>query len=191
VVLAEQELLKSWQNGSEMAFEQIYKRQAPILLTHAMRKINDRTISEELVQDTFVVFYRHRYHAESIKSLSAYLYTILKNKILDYYRHEMVLRKYEDHLAAKLASELYVDERSLELKELESFIHQNIEKLPKQCQKVYKLSREQLLSNKEIANQLNISENTVEQHMRKALRLLKTSLTLYIRILIILVLFKL
>jgi RNA polymerase sigma-70 factor (ECF subfamily) len=55
-------------------------------------------------------------------------------------------------------------------------LREEILKLPPQCRQVFKLRREEELSNKEIARQMNISENTVEQHMRKALRLLNNAL---------------
>lgn len=59
---------------------------------------------------------------------------------------------------------------------LELLLQEEIQKLPPQCKHVYRLRREAELSNKEIARQLNISENTVEQHMRRALRLLRNAL---------------
>ncbi|SDT68183.1 RNA polymerase sigma-70 factor, ECF subfamily [Mucilaginibacter mallensis] len=188
--LTDQELLSSWQNGSDLAFEQIYKRQAPVLLDHAMRKTNDRAVSEELVQDTFIAFYKLRLKSSFIKSLPAYLYTILKNKVLDHYRHQSIFLKYEEHLVKKLDMESYFEESAVEYKELETYIYKNINNLPRQCQKVFKLSREEQLSNKEIARQLNISENTVEQHMRKALRLLRVSLTAFARFVVFILLFK-
>jgi RNA polymerase sigma-70 factor (ECF subfamily) len=64
----------------------------------------------------------------------------------------------------------------IDTKELELLLQQEIQKLPPQCQHVFRLRREDELSNKEIALELNISENTVEQHMRKAMRLLKNAL---------------
>src|ERR1700743_1825643 len=93
--MSDLELVEAWQNGGDWAFEQIYKRYAPRLLSHAMRKTDDRESSEELVQDTFMVFYKQRSRLSTIQSLPAYLNTILKNKILDHYRREAVLRKYE------------------------------------------------------------------------------------------------
>lgn len=188
--LSDLELLRSWQNGSDTAFELIYKRHAPVLLAHAMRKTNDRAISEEFVQDTFMVLHKQRRCVLNIKLLPAYLYIILKNKVLDHYRHEAALRKYEQFLLARNDVQQSYNELSLETKELERYINSNIENLPQQCKKVFKLSREQQLSNKEIAHQLNISENTVEQHMRKALRLLRTSLMAYARIMMLFILLR-
>lgn len=185
--MSDLELVEAWQNGGDWAFEHIYKRYAPRLLAHAMHKTDDRESSEELVQDTFMVFFKQRYRSANIQSLPAYLNTVLKNKILDHYRRESVLKKYEV-FATKLVVEPVYDETQVETKELSDLLSLNINKLPRQCKKVFKLSREEQLSNKEIARELNISENTVEQHMRKALRLLRNSLIQYGRYIIIIIL---
>jgi RNA polymerase sigma factor (sigma-70 family) len=107
------------------------------------------------------------------------LYTILKNRLLDHHRRQLVQKKYQDyatHLAAGICHNnvySYID-----TKELELLLQHEIQNLPPQCQHVFRLRREKELSNKEIALELNISENTVEQHMRKALRLLRNALHL-------------
>lgn len=62
------------------------------------------------------------------------------------------------------------------MKELQTYLKARIAELPPQCRTVFLLSREAQLSNKEVAEKLNISVNTVEQHMRKALRILRASL---------------
>jgi len=190
--MSDLELVEAWQNGGDWAFERIYKRYAPKLLAHAMHKTDDRESSEELVQDTFMLFFKQKTHASNIESLPAYLHTILKNKILDHYRHKSVLRKYEVFASGSRVEDAY-SENHLEIKELNIILSLNINKLPQQCKKVFKMSRENQLSNKEIAKELNISENTVEQHMRKALRLLRKSLTTYGRyiIIILIILIKL
>ena len=61
----------------------------------------------------------------------------------------------------------------MQTKELESLLTKEISKLPPQCQIVFRMRRDHDLSNKEIAGLLNISVNTVEQHMRKAIRILR------------------
>jgi RNA polymerase sigma-70 factor (family 1) len=179
--------MQLWKQGNELAFELIYKKYAAQLLLFAMRKTNDRDISEEFVQDTFMTLYNHRSDAAKLSSVEAYLRTILKNKILDHYRHDLVLKKYKDHLAIYYEEIDISAEQSIEIKDLEHHLKSDIEKLPPQCRNVFKLSRQEYLSIKEIASRLNISENTVKQHMRKALRLLRLSLTNYEKIISILI----
>lgn len=184
------ELMQLWQQGDEFAFEVIYKRYAAQLLSLAMRKTNDRDISEEFVQDTFLTLYNNRKDVSKISSVAGYLSTILKNKILDHYRHSLVHKKYEAHLAIYYEEKDITTEQSLEIKDLENHLISDIEKLPPQCRNVFKLSRQEYLSIKEIANRLDISENTVKQHMRKALRLLRLSLMNYEKIISIVIILK-
>lgn len=184
------ELIHLWQQGSEFAFEELYKRYAGQLLSIAMRKTNDREVSEEFVQDTFLTFYNYGKAAENLTSVIGYLHTILKNKILDHYRHSLVHKKYEAYVIMHFEEKDDSTEQSLMIKELESQLVLNIEKLPPQCRNVFKLSRQEYLSIKEIAKRLDISENTVKQHMRKALRLLRTSLMNYEKILFIMIILK-
>jgi RNA polymerase sigma-70 factor (ECF subfamily) len=144
-----------------------------------MQKTNDREAARELVQTVFVTFFNYKASAHQIDSLKAYLYTILKNRLLDHYRRQLVQKKYQDYATHLPATNCHNNVYSyIDTKELESLLKQEIQKLPPQCKQVFRLRREKELSNKEIALELNISENTVEQHMRKALRLLKNALHL-------------
>jgi RNA polymerase sigma-70 factor (family 1) len=181
VALSDLELILLWQQGNDSAFEAIYKKYALSLLAQAMRKTNDRVIAEEMVHNTFITLYKHKKDAARLHSVGAYLCTILKNKILDHYKHESVVRKYSAFAANRPAKEEPSIETLVEVKELEALLMDNIEKLPPQCKRIFKLSRLEYLSNKEIAARLQISENTVEQQMRKALRILRSTLLNYDR----------
>lgn len=167
-------MIRLWQEGDDIAFEQLYNKYAVQLLAIAVQKTNDRESAKELIQYTFITLLRNKDSAHQITSLLAYLYTILKNRMLTQHRHQLVHKKYEDytsHLSVAVAEndvQYYV-----ETKELEQRLQEEIQKLSPACQTVFKLRREQKLSNKEVASYLNISENTVEQHMRKAIRLLR------------------
>ncbi len=142
-----------------------------------MQKTNDREVARELVQGVFVAFFHYNHAAHTIDSLRAYLYAMLKNRLLDHYRHIQIQEQYKLYAERQYATnhvnsvDEYVDTR-----ELENQLREEILKLPPQCRQVFKLRREEELSNKEIARQMKISENTVEQHMRKALRLLHSAL---------------
>jgi len=141
----------------------------------AMDKTRDRAVAEELVQDTFVAFYKSSVMLDKLTSVMAFLYVILKNKIMDWHRKKTQQRKFSDYFNARFADFDDSTRALIETKELERLLHEEIQKLPEQCRKVFTLKRKESLSNKEIALQLEISENTVEQHMRKALRRLRIS----------------
>lgn len=146
------------------------------LMRLAISKTNDRVIAEELVQNSFVKLYEHKLSLQTNTSIRAYLYVILKNQILNHYRSQLVRNKYETFISKQpqMADSSIIDQ--MESRELEEHINKEIDKLPLKCREVFILSRKEFLSNKEIAARLNISENTVEQHMRKALGRLRSSL---------------
>lgn len=142
----------------------------------AISKTNNREIAEELVQNSFVKLYEHKKSIETSTSIRAYLYVILKNQVLNHYRNQLVRNKYEMHISKQTQVDDYSVIEQIESKELEIHINKEIDQLPLKCREVFILSRKEFLSNKEIAAKLNISENTVEQHIRKAISKLRSSL---------------
>lgn len=172
----EAELITLWQQGDEQAFAVLYKNHLIPLTAIAYNKTGDRETAEELVQETFINLYQHKASLEADTSVKAYLYVILKNKITDYYRREVLHQRYTDYAAAHTPSESLSPLVYVETRQLEALLKDAIEKLPAQCQRVFRLSREENLSDKEIAAEMGISVNTVEQHKGKALRLLRKAL---------------
>jgi RNA polymerase sigma-70 factor (family 1) len=186
---SDQELISLWQEGDDSAFEILYKKYNIQLITIALQKTNDRETAKELVQNTFITLFKNKDSAHRIGSLMAYLYTILKNRILDQHRHDLIHKKYEDYATYYNAEKYQADAHTyIETKELERLLKDEIKKLPPQCENVFRLRREHDLSNREIALQLNISVKTVEQHMSKALRLLKVAFQIGQKTLLLLVL---
>jgi RNA polymerase sigma-70 factor (ECF subfamily) len=158
-----------------MAFEAIYHRYAIELLAIAMDKIRNRDIAEELVQETFIAFYNSKISLEKLSNIMAFLYVILKNKIMDTHRRSFVQRKYSEYFKNRFDEAEDNTQALIDTRELEQLLSEEIEKLPEQCRKVFNMRRKDFMSNKDIASSLQISENTVEQHMRRALRILKIS----------------
>lgn len=173
----EKELVSLWQKGDEQAFERLYHLYAVDLLTLAVHKTNDRSVSRELVQTVFLNLYQQKSSAHNIQSVKAFLFSILRRRIIDHYRKQLAYNKLHIFSGLEIeAADTNHPQAQIESKELEWRLHREIRKLPPQCQHVFRLRREQELSVKEIAQHLHISENTVEQHMRKALRLLRVGL---------------
>ncbi|SER50450.1 RNA polymerase sigma-70 factor [Pedobacter rhizosphaerae] len=183
---SDKELQDFFRDGQEWAFEMLYKRHVIKLVAIAMQKTNDRALSEELVQDAFMVYYKLPAEKKELTSVFAFLYVILKNKIMDHFRHILVRKKYESHLEQTFDELDHSTVSFIETRELEKLIDKEISLLPPKCQSVFTLSRKNLLSNKEIASTLSISENTVEQHMRKALRILRLSIMKSVKIILML-----
>lgn len=173
-------LISQWQMGNEEAFDALYKRHVLELLGMVTKKIGSIEIAKELVQDVFLVLCEKKNELPKIEHLKGYLFGIAKNKIFNYYRQELVKEKYE--LLKTLQENRMVinkEDDFLEIKELERLINDEISLLSPKCREAFKLSRLEKLSYKSIAMQMGISENTVDLHIRKALKILRHALKNY------------
>ncbi|MGN7992304.1 MULTISPECIES: RNA polymerase sigma-70 factor [Chitinophaga] len=169
-------MLRSWQNGDEKAFDQLYARHYIRLVNLACKKTGNMEASQELVQDVFLSLYRQQSRLPENTVLENYLFIATRNRIYNYHRQQLLQLKKEALLREHYMPASGIGPDKLELKELEIKLRRKIQQLPDQCRAVFLLSREEQLSNKEVAERLHISVNTVEQHMRKALRILRASI---------------
>jgi len=176
-------LIVLWQQGEEAAFDILYKRYVISLHELVMRKTGGSSeCAREIVQDCFLAIYLAKDRLHLVDNFRAYAFTIVRNKIFSFYRHELVKQKYRHQLPAGSLEQSVNDVHDwLDSRELQELIRHTIKKMPPKCQAVFRLSREERLSQKAIAAQLNISENTVEQHIRKALRILREAIDDYNR----------
>lgn len=170
-------LITSLREGDEAAFATVYKKYYGPLLNNAFKKTNDVGLAEDLVQEVFLQLYTKK---DITTSIEGYLFTSLRNKIISNWRKALSRDKYVAALAQKPQQTTNDISWDIELKEIKTALSTEIAKLPPKCRKVFILSRKYQLSNKEISERLNISVNTVEQHMRKALRLLRANLEHFI-----------
>ncbi len=120
-------------------------------------------------------FYLQRDSLKTVSSLRSYLSRAVRNQVFNYKRDQ--LKNLFDQLEDTHLQELNPSAVDLlSLKETQKKIDAAVASLPEQCRKVFLLSRHEEYSNRQIAELLGISINTVEQHMRKALRLLRENL---------------
>lgn len=153
----------------------MYKRYVGYLVNVAVQKTDSADTAKELTQDVFLSLYLRKNDLETIHSLKAYLTTALKNKIFNHYERQLNKQKYEKSVATNLRIVTNDLQHDYEAKELNQLLQEKIQELPPQCRKVFLMSREEQLSHKEIAERLNISPNTVDQHIQKALKILRAS----------------
>lgn len=168
------ELQSMLKQDSRAAFEEIYRRYWRNMYEAGLAVLKDADQSRDLVQEIFIKFWEHRQHLE-INALKAYLLNAVKYKVANSIRHEKVKEVFFTE-AQKVNLAYYYPEDQLELTQLRSFIQQATSALPPKCKEIFFLSRNEQLSNKEIAIRMGISEKTVENQMTIALRKLKKAL---------------
>jgi RNA polymerase sigma-70 factor (family 1) len=185
----DQALIELLRQGDMAAFDALYDRYWRLLYNLAYQKIRDRDLAEELVQDLFINLWVRRERLQVQTSMAAYLSMGVRYMIIKFFQKERVQQRYEQTLALQ-PNYANSTEESLGYQELQQVIEQEINKLPEKCREVFQLSRYDHLSQKEISLKLHISEKTVENHIGKALKLLRLSLKDFIPAVIILILFE-
>lgn len=155
------------------AFEELYSRYWPVLVNSAYKRLNSKEKAEDIVQNIFIDIYQRRASIELNISIKAYLGQALKFKILNQFRSEIISNKYQKHLFFSYSCKNDLA-NELEAKELEININKTLNLLPDKCRQVFLLSRKENLSNKDISNKMHITVSTVEKHITKALKTLRS-----------------
>jgi RNA polymerase sigma-70 factor, ECF subfamily len=186
VELSENQLLDTLKAGDITAFEMIFKNYYQPLCNYAYTFVQDKDEAEEIVQTTFMAVWEKKEVLEIRTTIRPYLYAMVRNACLNIIKHEKIKQQ---HATVELAMGEHSVEsvtRTVMANELERRIHQAMEALPEQCRLVFKLSRFEELKYQEIADQLEISIKTVENHMGKALKIMREQLRDYLPLVIIL-----
>jgi RNA polymerase sigma-70 factor (family 1) len=165
-------LITLWRAGNENAYRALFDRYFYRLYNYTSKLIADKRISEEIVMDVMLAVWQKRDLLNTNLSLSAYLYRSVKNRLIDHLRKQHVPTVSLDQTPVEPPSACITDSRLLH-KELESLYRSSLNRLPPQKKRIFTMSREEGSSYKEIADRLQLSKNTVENHMVAALRLLK------------------
>ena len=167
-------------SGDENAFDYLFNYYYPGLIVYATRLLTNQHLAEEIVQGVFLKLWQDRRFIEISTSFKSYVFQSVKNKCLDVLKHRKVKDEYAKLIleqAEKSADETW---ESYVESELYAILIKSIEKLPPECQKVFKYSRIRNLSNKEIAEKMGIAVKTVENQITKALKHLRQELKDYL-----------
>jgi len=166
------QLLELWRTGNENAYRALFDRYFCRLYHYTLKYIPDSRISEEIVMDVMLAIWQKKHHLNGKLSISAYLYKSVKNRLIDYLRKQTVQTVSIDQTNMEPPADLRTDGRLLH-KELEGIYKASLDRLPPQKKRIFTMSREEGSSYQEIADRLQLSKNTVENHMVAAIRLLK------------------
>lgn len=170
------DIISGLKSGFEKAYEQLFFDYYPQLTVFAKKYVQDIEMAKEIVQTIFIRIFEKRKSIIIETSIKSYLYQSVRNECLNHIRHENI---HNEHIKQyRLQSENNSIEWSdkMDETELEYKIFQSVEKLPKQCQKIFKMSRIEGKKNKEIAEILQISKRTVETQISRALKVLRKEL---------------
>jgi RNA polymerase sigma-70 factor (ECF subfamily) len=176
--LSEPELISLLKTGDELAFTEIYNRYWKKLFTVAANKIGDLEEAREIVQNIFISLWNRRTQLEIRGALSSYLAVSVKYRVINVLDKKNNHQIYLDNLRI---SDIDDSTRQwLAFMELKDRLAELVAELPEKCRLVFVLSRDGGHSQKQIAEKLGISEKTVEGHLTKAIKSLKTGLNTFL-----------
>ena len=182
--LSDKHIVDCIQHGDEQVFELFFRNYYERLCNYANTILNDMDEAEEMVQNAFLTIWERRESFEVHTSLKSYLYRAVYNSSLNSLKHKKVQQKHEQYYKQNTAPDYESATSELMENELQQLAQKAIEQLPPQCKMVFTLSRVEQLTYAEIAEQMNISAKTVENHMVRALRFLREKLKDYLPLLI-------
>ena len=169
-------LLEQFKTGDRVAFERIYMEYSPKVYRFSQRYMNNICDIEEIVQDVFVRLWDARMNINSTLNFDNYLFTITRNLIFNRHRARVNEVYVQDTVLASFEKEYDISEDEIIAQDLSQYIDKIIEQLPPKQQEVFNLSRRQMLTYREIAQQLGISEKTVEAHIYQSLKFIRKEL---------------
>lgn len=175
----DQELAILLKQGDREAFTQIYHRYKALLYAHAYNKLRDREETIDLLQDLFSQLWTNRERMQIDTTLAAYLYGMIRNKVLKLIRHKAVGTRYIDSIKTFIEESSCETDHLVRERQLAHIIEKEIDALPEKMREVFLMSRKLKMSHKQIADQLGIAEPTVKKHVNSALKVLRSRLGLF------------
>lgn len=165
--------------GDEDAFCELYATYKNRLIYFAMRFLKSREYAEDVFQDAFTVVWQSCRFINPDASFSSYLYTIMRNRILNQLRNAANEEKLKESILSQALDYTEDTKREVMLNDLKSLISHALQQLTPRQREIFEMSREAQLSHKEIADKLGISVNTVQEHISTSLKLIRTYLIKY------------
>lgn len=170
------EFISGLKKGESKAYAFMVDTYHNMLCVYAFELTNDHDLAKDIVQNVFINIWRIRIKLKDDFAIKSYLYKSVYNEFLNQKRNRKLVvqldKKYIDTLSQVVEEN---NERSLE--ELMILIKQEIENLPPKCKRIFLLSKQEGLSNIEIAEYLNVSIKSVEAHITKAFSTLRKTVS--------------
>lgn len=172
----DQELAGLLAAGDQLAFAEIYSRYRFILYNHAWNKTRDRQEAQDTLQEVFATMWTKRESIQIGNNLSGYLYTCVRNHILNVIVRKNIHNKYTSAILEFEQQQPVLTDHLVRENQLRTLIDKEIAALPPRMREVFELSRKQHLTHKQIAELMGTSEETVKKQMTRALKALRSKL---------------
>lgn len=172
--LPEEDIISAIREGNTVAFQHVFDSCYESLCGYAFTVLRDSAEAEDIVQSVFMKLWEKRDSLEIRQSVRSYLFKAVYNQCLNHIEHRGVKTRYQaysqmDAVQASTDAEPFPDD-------LDQRIRTAVDHLPPQCRKIFVMSRYDGLRYPEISSRLNLSVNTIQNQICKALRILREEL---------------
>ena len=158
----ERRYLEALARDDRSAFDALYLKYAAKTEEFLYRMLKDHSEAEDITQDIFLKIWRNRTSIGAVDAFGPYLFRMARNAVYDRFDNRSVRR-------ASLLPEYELPDSAIDSRDLLLLIRMVVEKMPEQRRRIFRMSREEGLSNDQIAEQLSISRRTVENQISRAL----------------------
>lgn len=173
------QLILEFAQGNERAFLKIFELHHHALYRHVIRFVKSPDLASDIVQDVFIKLWENRSSIKVEHSLKAYLFTIARNHVLNVLKRASIEESIKKEIITYAQQSHTSNEDNVVYKDFTSFAEKAIESLPPQRRLIFKMHIDEGKDNEQIATSLNISKNTVRDHLVKATKFVRNYLKVY------------
>ena len=165
--------------GDYQAFHRLFESYHPRVWQFIRSMVKSDIVADDLSQDVFVKIWIHREAMPQVRHFDAYVFGMARNAVKDHIKGNVVRDRHLNR--TNLYSRDYVlPDEEYDAKETELIVKFIVSKMPEQRRRTFTMSRYEGLRNEEIAEKLNISKKTVENHINAALTDIRKGLPILI-----------
>jgi len=183
-IYEEKDLLGRIARGDEIAFRQLFHHYHRLLRPFVVKLTRSDLAAEEVLQEVFLKIWLYREKLAHVDNPKAYIVRIVSNESLNYLRTLAKNNRLFEEIQQIPMQEYSSPEQALAYRETEKLIREAVQQLPKGCQQVYRLSRDEDKRIPEIASALKLSDSTVKNQLVKALKIIRLHIARTIPLLI-------
>ena len=175
---SDDDMLLSLKTGDANAFDFFYRKHRARIYANILKLVKSPDIAADILQEVFIKVWKNASGLDVNQSFEGYLVRIAQNSVYDFFRKAARQKKLEDKLmASSLADTDAEADTALDLEENIKLLSKEIDLLPPKCREVFQLCKLEGKSYEEVAQLLDISTATVNNHIVKATRILKSRLS--------------
>ena len=172
ISLTDEQLVAMMREGNEEAYAGLFNRHWDRVYNMVYARISDRIVTEEMAQEIFMKLWDKR-AALAIDNFSAYLYTCVKHRCINYIESKIARRKHWEYYKVFLPRQDDSTNRAIAFNDLTEALEKGLNTIPRKSKIIFRLNRFEGKSIKQIARQMNLSEKAIQYHLTRSARELR------------------